>query len=70
MRSLLRSKEEWKINFRHKNHFAYNALWRILLKEDKDVEALFAAEEGRAQALTDLMESQYAIPASQSGTRR
>ncbi|XP_020613814.1 tetratricopeptide repeat protein 28-like isoform X3 [Orbicella faveolata] len=69
VRSLLRSKDEWKINFRHKNHFAYNALWRILLKEDKIVEALFAAEEGRAQALTDLMESQYGVPASQSGSR-
>ena len=70
VRSLLRSKDEWKINFRHKNHFAYNALWRILLKEDKVVEALSAAEEGRAQALSDLMESQYGVPASQSETRR
>ena len=70
VRSLLRSKDEWKINFRHKNHSGYNALWRILLKEDKVVEALFAAEEGRAQALTDLMESQYGVPASQSETRR
>ena len=69
VRSLLRSKDEWKINFRHKNHFPYNALWRILFKEDKVVEALFAAEEGRAQALTDLMESQYGVPASQSETR-
>ena len=69
VRSLLRSKDEWKINFRHKNNFAYNALWRILLKENKVVEALLAAEEGRAQALTDLMESQYGVPASQSKTR-
>ena len=70
VRSLLRSKDEWKISFRHKNHSAYNALWRILLKEEKVVEALFAAEEGRAQALTDLIESQYGVPASRSGTRR
>ena len=70
VRSLLRSKDEWKINFRHKNHSVYNALWRILLKEDKVVEALLAAEEGRAQALTDLMESQYGVPASQSETPR
>ena len=70
VRSLLRSKDEWKINFRDKNQFAYNALWRILLKEDKVVEALFAAEEGRAQALTDLMETQYGVPASQAETRR
>ena len=69
VRSLLRSKDEWKINFRDKKYFAYNALWRILLKEGKVVKALFAAEEGRAQALTDLMESQYGVPASQSGTR-
>ena len=70
VRSLLRSKDEWKISFRHKNHFAYNALWRILLKEDKVVEALLAAEEGRAQALTDLMESQYGVPARPSETPR
>ncbi|XP_078360910.1 uncharacterized protein LOC144645272 isoform X1 [Oculina patagonica] len=66
VRSLLQSKDEWKIGFRNKQHLAYNALWRILLKEDRIAEALFAAEEGRAQALTDLMESQYGVRASQS----
>ena len=66
VRSLLQSKDEWKIGFRNEQHLAYNGLWRVLLKEDKTTEALFAAEEGRAQALADLMESQYGLPASGS----
>ena len=68
VRSLLQSKDEWKIGFRDENHLAYNGLWRILLKEDRTTEALFAADEGRAQALANLMESQYGLQANQSGT--
>ena len=68
VRSLLQSKDEWKIGFRNEQHLAYNALWRILLKEERNVEALFAAEEGRAQALTDRMKFQYRVRASQSGS--
>ena len=66
VRSLLQYKDDWKIGFRNEQHLAYNGLWRVLLKEDKTTEALFAAEEGRAQALADLMESQYRLPASGS----
>ena len=36
------------------------------MKQDKITEALFAAERGRAQALTDLMESQFGIQANQA----
>lgn len=55
-----------KISFRNKVSHAYTGYWRVLVKQGKIVEALFANEEGRAQALTDLMESQFGIPASQS----
>ena len=44
----------------------YTGLWRVLVKQGKIVEALFAAEKGRAQALTDLMESKFWDAASQS----
>ena len=36
---------------------AYTGLWRVLVKQGKIEEALFAAEKGRAQALTDLIKS-------------
>ena len=65
VRSLLKSKDEWKIGFRDVFNNSYKALWRVLLKQDKITEALFAAEKGRAQALTDLMESQFGIQANQ-----
>ena len=56
---------EWKISFRQGCDITYSSLWRVL-KQDRIVEALFAAEKGRAQALTDLMRSQYHIAASPS----
>ena len=66
VRSLLKSKDEWKIGFRDVFNKSYKALWRVLLKQGKIAEALFAAERGRAQALTDLMESQFGIQANQA----
>ena len=57
IRRLLKSVDEWKVNFRSQFQIAYTGLWRVLVKQGKIVEALFAAEKGRAQALTDLMES-------------
>ena len=59
IRRLLKSEDEWKVNFRNRFQIAYTGLWRVLVKQDKIVEALFAAEKGRAQALTDLMESRF-----------
>ena len=38
---------------------AYTSLWRLLLKQGEVEKALFAAEEGRAQALNDLMKFSY-----------
>ena len=65
LRNLLQSKDEWKISYRNQFNAAYNGLWSVLLKQGKMVEALFAAEKGRAQALNDLMLSQFGIRESQ-----
>ncbi len=70
LRNLLRSQDEWKIGYRNEFDSAYTGLWRVLLKQGKMVEALFAAEKGRAQALTDLMLSQFGIRESQSESQK
>ena len=59
LRVLLKSKDEWKVNFRNQYQMAYSGLWRVLVKQGNIDEALFAAEKGRAQALTDLMEFSF-----------
>ncbi|XP_068726274.1 tetratricopeptide repeat protein 28-like [Montipora capricornis] len=60
-RFLLQLEDAWKISFRDTNQFAYTALWRALLKNREDDEALFAAERGRAQALTDILKVQFGV---------
>ena len=69
VRSLLRSEDKWKIGFRDEFDALYIGLWKILLEQEKLVEALFAADEGRPQALTDLMESHYVPEGNLSGSR-
>ncbi|CAH3129233.1 unnamed protein product, partial [Pocillopora meandrina] len=59
LRVLLISKDEWKVNFRNQHQVAYTGLWRVLVEQGNVDEALFVAEKGRAQALTDLMESSF-----------
>ena len=59
VRSSLQSEDTMKISFRNACQDAYTALWRTLLQLGKDEEALCVAEQGRAQALMDLMELQY-----------
>ena len=59
IRRLLKSADEWKVNFRNQFQNAYSGLLRVLVKQGKIIKALFAAEKGRAQALTDLMESSF-----------
>ena len=59
LRELLKSKDEWKVNFRNQHQMAYTGLWRVLVEQGNIDEALFAVEKGRAQALTDLMESSF-----------
>ncbi|CAH3021887.1 unnamed protein product [Porites evermanni] len=56
---VLQGKDEWKISLRNKLDSSYTLLWNIQLQLGHTLEALFTAEAGRAQALVDLMESQY-----------
>ncbi|KAL9965107.1 hypothetical protein ACROYT_G028860 [Oculina patagonica] len=62
-------KDEWKVSYRNLNSSVYTCLWRLLLKQGDVVEALFAAEQGRAQALEDLMNSKYTIETVQNKQR-
>ena len=58
---LLQFQDTWKVSFRDKHRGVYNSLFRVLLKLSKTDEALSAAEQGRAQALVDLMASAYGL---------
>ena len=60
-RTLLLSEDAWKIGFREQHHVAYAALWRTILKDGKPYEALCAAEQGRAQALMDMLKIRYVV---------
>ena len=59
VKACFKTKDDWKINFQDNCQFAYVGSWRILVKQKKWIDALLTAEEGRAQALMDLMTSQY-----------
>ena len=61
MRDSLQIRDEWKISFRDQYQTTYASLWRLILAEGKVTEALFSAEQGRAQALKDLIEFNYAF---------
>lgn len=52
-------KDEWKINLFDVYQCVYTALCRIYLNLNMTLEALFAAEKGRAQALLDFLSSHY-----------
>ena len=63
MRVLLQENDEWKIAVRNERD-CVNHLVRLQLQqriERKTHEALFTAEAGRAEALVDLLESQYGV---------
>ncbi len=68
VRGCLQLEDRLKISFRDQYNAFYAALWKILLKQNKVVEALIAAEEGRAQGLVDLIEINYGVQTSQSGS--
>ena len=68
MRFLLQEKDEWKISFRDKLK-TYSRLWISQLRQGKTEEALLTAERGRAQALADLMESQYGAKSTPSASK-
>ena len=61
IRDSLQLNDEWKISLRDKYQTAYTALWRLMLADGKVKEALFSAEQGRAQGLKDLMALNYAF---------
>ena len=63
VRALIQSEDSWKRSFRELHQKVYTALWRGLLKMGKNDEALFAAEQGRAQALGDILTMQYGLTA-------
>ena len=64
VRASLQLKDEWKINIRHLYQTVYTRLWCVLLKQNKVIEGLSAVEQGRTQALNDLMEYQYGLAPS------
>ena len=66
IRAALEFKDEWKINYRDTYSHAYNNLWRLHLNRGEVIDALFYAEEGRAQALKDLMEDKYGLKEANS----
>ena len=51
--------DDLKVSMRNLFQSAYVSLWRLLLEQGKIVEALLSAEQGRAQALNDLMKFKY-----------
>ena len=59
IRALLHSEDSLKRSFRELYQKAYTGLWKCLLKMGKNDEALCAAEQGRAQALIDMLMIQY-----------
>ena len=58
--------DDWKVSLRNLHKISYVSLWRLLLKQGKIEEALLSAEQGRAQALNDLMEFKYASKNTQA----
>ena len=67
-RTLLQSEDAWKIGFRDLNSHPYTGLWRTLLMKGDTEEALCAAEKGRAQALIDVLKTQYGVDSQPSAS--
>ena len=53
------SEDQLKISFRTTREVAYTHLWQVLVMLDRNDEALYAAERGRAQALLDALKITY-----------
>ena len=62
----MKSKDNWKIKYRELYEKTYTVLWLSLLRIGKVDEALFAAEQGRAQTLSDNLLIQFKLPESLS----
>ena len=61
LRANVQAEDVWKITFRELYRKCHQSLWRMLLKLEKIEEALYAAEEGRAQALVDDLKIHYGL---------
>ena len=61
IRDRLQLNDERKIGLRDRYQRTYTALWRLRLTEGNVTEALFSAEQGRAQGLKDLMKLNYSF---------
>ena len=68
MRASVKSEDVLKISFRDLHRFSYDGLWQTLLLLDLTVEALCAAERGRAQALVDDLKIRYGLTALPSAS--
>ncbi|CAH3150806.1 unnamed protein product [Porites lobata] len=55
------SEDQLKISFRTNCEAAYTYLWQVLVMLDRNDEALYAAERGRAQALLDALKVTYGL---------
>ena len=64
IRDRLQWNDGWKITLRDQYQNVYTALWRVMLADGKVTEALFSAEQGRAQSLKDLMALNYSFDAN------
>ena len=69
VRQYLQGKDEWTISYRDYNETPYTRLWHLMLNQGDIFEALLAVEEGRAQALRDLMESKYETKTPYTGEK-
>ena len=61
VRESLKGKDNLAISFRDSHQKAYTALWRTLLRLDRTNDALSAVEQGRAQALVDLLHLRHGV---------
>ena len=68
LRTLLKSKSNWKMKFRDLHQMTYTSLWSSLVEVGKINEALVAADQGRAQTLNDNLCIQYGLASPSSCT--
>ena len=59
IRASLKFKDEWKISYRDTFEKAYTSLWLLHVEQGEVHEALIVADQGRAQALNDLVNFKY-----------
>ena len=61
IRANLRFRDDCKISFRDIQRNAYTCLWRLHLEQNQILDELLSAEQGRAQALSDLICFRYGL---------